>query len=52
MKSPVKYTWADNEQPLTPLQDTLLSLAIAVGAVLVMWGGWHVWKWFVRALLQ
>lgn len=52
MKSPVKYTWADDEQPLTPLQDTLLSVVLAVGAVLVMWGGWHLWKWFVRALLQ
>jgi len=45
MKSPVKYTWADDEHPLTPSQDSLLSVAIAVGGVLVMWGGWHVWKW-------
>ncbi len=52
MRNPVKYTWEEGEQPLTPLEETLAWFAISAGTALVMWGGWHLWKWFVRALLQ
>lgn len=52
MRSPVKYTWEDDELPLTAGQELIAWLSIFTGTVLVMWGGWHLWKWFVRALLQ
>ena len=50
--SPVKYTWEEDERPLTAREELVTWACITAGTFLVMWGGWHLWKWFVRALLQ
>jgi hypothetical protein len=30
----------------------LVGVVIAGGSTAWIWGGWELWRWFVRALLQ
>ena len=47
----LKQTEDGEYQPLKPHEELVLCLLITAGTICVLWGAWHLWRWFVRLAL-